>query len=676
MLHDGMTSACLEQALIGVKFLIGFDNTLLAAVLPRPVSATQLDSVCSLTRITELHFARTTDARVRNYAEQLLGDLRLGEVVLELGQSDEAQPALHADESYDLLVDESSIRVTANTPWGALHGITTLWQLHQTGDLQRSGWRIEDAPRFPWRGLLIDVARHFLSLELLLSVVDGMALLKLNVLHLHLSDDQGFRLACKVFPELASEQHYSQDELQRLVSYAGDRGIRVVPEIDVPGHVNSWLTAHPEWGIDPVEPTTRFGVHKACLDVTNESVYAALDTIFDEVVQIFPDAYVHIGGDEVHPSWWRENDRVQQFIQQHQLVDERGLQAYFNRRMYDMLAAKNRKVVGWDEVLHPQMPPVLVQNWRGATTRDRALASGQQCIISAGYYLDLFYPADLHYGYDPQASQAQLIAFEDALADDIRLAHVSEGIGWTHQWRAETIDISVHPEQEGSEVLGGEACLWAELVDEHTLPMRLWSRLPAVAERLWSAQDVCDVEDFYQRLNCFLGLPSLGLEDLLSTQLSGLGLSAEQIQTVKMLEPVKWYARLLGAQALQARLMGKEMPQARPYGTLSSFNRVVDYISPESLVARDLAGCSEEELSGYLQDWQQAATQQWPEDVAPAVARLTDVARAMQKYLHGTLSRQQLELELREAYEPVGEYMLAPVPALLIWLQRHAEKVS
>ncbi|MCR9260101.1 MAG: beta-N-acetylhexosaminidase [Pseudomonadaceae bacterium] len=653
----------------------GYDNKTLPAILPLPVAATQLDSGCPLTRTTRLSFARIEDARVLSYAEQLLGDLPLGEVVFDLAQAGDTQPELHVDESYDLLVEEHVIRITANSCWGALHGITTLWQLQQTGDLERCGWRIEDAPRFPWRGLLIDVARHFLSVDLLRSVIDGMALLKLNVLHLHLSDDQGFRMACNAFPELASEQHYSPAELQQLVHYAADRGIRVVPEIDVPGHVNSWLTAHPEWGLNPVESTTRFGVHKACLDVTNESVYSALDSLFDEVVQIFPDAYVHIGGDEVHPAWWRESERVQQFIEQHQLVDERGLQAYFNRRMVDMLAAKNRKVVGWDEVLHPQMPMVLVQNWRGATTRDRALAGGQDCLISAGYYLDLFYPADLHYGYDPQASQAQLIEFENALAEDMRLAHVSEGIGWTHQWRAEIIDIAEQPEEIRAAVLGGEACLWAELVDEHTLPMRLWSRLPAVAERLWSERDVCDVEDFYDRLSGFLQLSVLGLEVLLRRQLTSVGLSSAQIDVVKMLEPVKWYARLLGAQALQARLMGKEMPQARPYGTLSSFDRVVDYISPESLVARDLADCNEDELSAHLQSWRQAANLKWPEDVAPVISRLAEVANCMQKYLEGTLSRQQLELDLQDAYQPLGEYMLAPVPSLLVWLQRQKEQV-
>lgn len=652
----------------------GYDNKTLPAILPLPVAVTQLDSGCPLTRTTRLSFARIEDARVLSYAEQLLGDLPLGEVVFDLAQAGDTQPELHVDESYDLLVEEHVIRITANSCWGALHGITTLWQLQQTGDLERCGWRIEDAPRFPWRGLLIDVARHFLSVDLLRSVIDGMALLKLNVLHLHLSDDQGFRMACNAFPELASEQHYNPAELQQLVHYAADRGIRVVPEIDVPGHVNSWLTAHPEWGLNPVESTTRFGVHKACLDVTNESVYSALDSLFDEVVQIFPDAYVHIGGDEVHPAWWRESERVQQFIEQHQLVDERGLQAYFNRRMVDMLAAKNRKVVGWDEVLHPQMPKVLVQNWRGATTRDRALAGGQDCLISAGYYLDLFYPADLHYGYDPQASQAQLIEFENALAEDMRLAHVSEGIGWTHQWRAEMIDIAEQPEEIRAAVLGGEACLWAELVDEHTLPMRLWSRLPAVAERLWSERDVCDVEDFYDRLSGFLQLSVLGLEVLLRRQLTSVGLSSAQIDVVKMLEPVKWYARLLGAQALQARLMGKEMPQARPYGTLSSFDRVVDYISPESLVARDLVDCNEDELSEHLQCWRQAANLEWPEDVAPVIFRLAEVADCMQKYLAGTLSRQQLELDLQDAYQPLGEYMLAPVPSLLVWLQRQNEQ--
>ncbi len=622
-------------------------------------------------------FVHATDQRVADYAHQLLGDARLGDLVIDLAAAGADVPALGDDETYTLVVNDGGITLQAVNTWGAIRGLTSLLQLHENGALQSSGWHIEDAPRFAWRGLLIDVARHFIPLSSLLAVVDGMALVKLNVLHLHLSDDQGFRMACHAFPKLASEQHYSQAQLSQLVAYAAQRGIRIVPEIDVPGHVNCWLTAYPEWGLQAVEPTTRFGVHKACLDVSNETVYQALAQIFAEVAAIFPDRYVHIGGDEVHPAWWRQDSAVQSFIEQHQLHDERGLQAYFNRRLHDLLEGFGKQMVGWDEVLHPQMPTVLVQNWRGATTRDRALAAGQSCLVSAGYYLDLFYPADLHYRYDPEADQTELIQFEDNLAADLRLAHVSAGIGWTHQWRQAMLNIDdVGHLSADAKVLGGEACLWAELVDDQTLAIRLWSRLPAVAERLWSPRSVQDIENFYERLDNFLDTPSLGLAATLHKQLSGLGLSIEQIETVKMLEPVKWYARLLGQQALQARLMGNEMPQARPYQSDTPLNRVVDYISPESLPARALLGKSEEELLVYLSQWRAAAEQQWPEDVASAIRRLGEVATLMLKYFSGDIEGQSLREALTKAYEPAGEYMLAPVPALLLWLDRHGSSAA
>jgi hexosaminidase len=637
-----------------------------------PNAAKKNGDAISYGKATQVRFVHVSDQRVAEYAHQLLGDARLGELIIDLAALGADVPALGDDETYTLVVNDGGVTLQAVNTWGAIRGLASLLQLHENGALQSSGWQIEDAPRFAWRGLLIDVARHFIPLSSLLSVVDGMALLKLNVLHLHLSDDQGFRMACHTFPKLASAQHYSQAELAQLVAHAAQLGIRIVPEIDVPGHVNCWLTAYPQWGLQAVEPTTRFGVHKACLDVSNETVYQALAQIFAEVAALFPDRYLHIGGDEVHPAWWRQNSHVQSFIAQHQLHDERGLQAYFNRRLHDLLEGFGKQMVGWDEVLHPQMPTVLVQNWRGATTRDRALLAGQACIVSAGYYLDLFYPADLHYRYDPEADQAELMRLEDNLAADLRLAHVSEGIGWTRQWREDMLNIDdVGHLSADAKVLGGEACLWAELVDDQTLAMRLWSRLPAVAERLWSSRTVQDIENFYQRLGNFLEMPGLGLAAQLHKQLLGLGLSIEQIETVKMLEPVKWYARLLGQQALQARLMGNEMPQARPYQSDTPLNRVVDYISPESLPARGLTDKSESELLIFLKQWQESVKQQWPEDVAPAVRRLGEVATLMLNHFSGDINGQSLREALTKAYEPVGEYMLAPVPALLLWLDRH-----
>jgi hexosaminidase len=375
----------------------------------------------------------------------------------------------------------------------------------------------------------------------------------------------------------------------------------------------------------------------------------------------------------VHPAWWSEDDKVQRFMRQQGLADVGALQAYFNRRVCQLVAQHGKKPVGWDEVLHKQMPNMLVQNWRGATTRDRVLAQQLDCVLSAGYYLDLFYPAELHYNYEPEADQAELVAFEDAMRADLRLAHVAQGIAWTDQWRSQTIEIDPEAQHLGK-VIGGEACLWSEIVDEHTLETRLWSRLPAVAERLWSPREVKDVDQFYLRLQNVLGLPEFALVERQSKTLQQLGLQPQQIQAAMLLEPVKWYARLLGEQALQARLSGQEMPQARPYDVYTPLNRIIDHISPESLSARALAGLTPAELKEQALVWAQLDPATWPADAQPVITVLVDVGRqCFQLLAVDDADKQQVQgfIEyLRACYVPYGEYMLAVVPVLIDWLTR------
>ncbi|MEM9623160.1 MAG: family 20 glycosylhydrolase [Pseudomonadota bacterium] len=568
-------------------------------------------------------------------------------------------PQLEEDETYRLTLQSAQCHIEAASTWGALHGLTTLYQLLQQPALPQH-LLVDDAPRFAWRGVLIDVARHFLSISLLQRVVDGMAALKLNVLHLHLTDDQAFRWRSRCFPELADTAAYNSDELRALVTYAAERGVRVVPELDVPGHVHSWLVAHPELGFAQVSPTRRFGVHKACLDPTSEPVYEFLQQLFTELGEVFPDQYVHIGGDEVHPAWWQEDAQVQQFMQQHGFARVADLQNYFNQRICAQLTTLGKRAVGWDEVLHKHTPHMVVQNWRGATTRDRALQQGLPCLVSAGYYLDLHYPNEYHYQYDPAAPQSELLALEDSWQADPRLEHVAAGIEWTKQWRAEQITKPV--EHDG--VLGGEACLWSELVDEQTLEVRLFSRLPAVAERLWSPAHVTDLADFYQRLEATLDLAELNIADLQRARLAGLGLDAAACAVAVLLEPVRWYARLLGEEALQARLQGQEMPQARPYQTDTSLNRVVDFISPESLAARALAAQSDVELSRQALVWSQLEPALWPEDVQPAIRALITTGQVLQQWLDDSMPPSACRQLLQDLDKPYGEYMLAVLPVL------------
>jgi N-acetyl-beta-hexosaminidase len=614
--------------------------------LPRSLAATQ----------TALEFVGFESPPVVAYAEQILGRYRLGNIVLEVeGAEERAAPQLMMDESYRLEVTATEIRLQAAEKWGALRGLSTLAQLARH-DQVLPGLTIQDSPRFPWRGLLLDVARHFFPLTSLLAVVDGLAMLKMNVLHLHLSDDQGFRFPSSGYPNLASAQHYTVDELKTLVAYASDRGVRVVPELDMPGHVTSWLVAHPEWGAEACDPSQGFGVHKGCLNPLNESVYDALATLLTELADVFPDAYVHVGGDEVSPDWWLRDPQITDYLHQRQMTTQ-DLQNEFLTRVCSLVRDLGKTPVAWDEVLHPHMPDCLVQNWRGATTRDRGLALSKPVLVSAPYYLDLHYPAGVHYGFDPEAPQADWLALEDALQDDPRLRHVAKGIEWTKQWRQEAVEFA-----GAVQVLGGEACLWSELVTPQVLPTRLWSRLPAVAERLWSAADVIDEENMYQRLQAsWLTLPE-DPELLAQTHLRAMGYDLAQIEVICLMEPVKWYGRLLGEQALRARLTGSEMPSARPYRLDTPLDRTVDWLLPESLSARRLCELELGESSAkaeYLTA--QSGVNQLPDDLPRAVEALRLGALALQEYLGGDQSLQQTIARLEALDVPYGEFMVAPL---------------
>src|SRR5581483_10958120 len=263
---------------------------------------------------------------------------------------------------------------------------------------------------------------------------------KLNVLHLHLTDDQGFRVESRKFPrlqELGSDGHYyTQAQLRELVAYAAARGIRIVPEFDVPGHATSWVVGYPEFASAPGPYTVphRFGVLDAVLDPTNEGVYALLDGFYGEMTEIFPDAYFHIGGDENNGKQWSANPKIQAFIAAHQLKDNAGLHAYFNTRLSRILAQHGKKLIGWDEILHPDLPTTsVVHSWRGAASLADAAHRGFPALLSNGYYLDHADPAAKHYAVDPLPADTKLTAAEQA------------------------------------RVLGGEACMWAEWVTAETI---------------------------------------------------------------------------------------------------------------------------------------------------------------------------------------------------------------
>ncbi|MGD8540045.1 MAG: family 20 glycosylhydrolase, partial [Candidatus Aminicenantes bacterium] len=237
--------------------------------------------------------------------------------------------SIKENETYTLEVTSARALLKAPTPLGVLHGIETFLQLVEVGTVgfYVPAVRIQDEPRFPWRGLLIDVCRHWMPIDVIKRNLDGMAAVKLNVLHWHLSEDQGFRVECKSFPKLhemgSDGNYFTQDQIREIVEYARDRGIRVVPEFDMPGHTTSWLVGYPELASapGPYAIERNWGVFDPCMDPTKEVLYEFLDVFIGEMAQLFPDDYFHIGGDEVNGKHWNANPNISAFKKKHGMKD-------------------------------------------------------------------------------------------------------------------------------------------------------------------------------------------------------------------------------------------------------------------------------------------------------------------------------------------------------------------
>ena len=461
-------------------------------------------------------------------------------------------PSLGEDESYQLDVAPDGARLKAATVAGALHGLETFAQLVVPGaeGFQVPAIHIEDSPRFPWRGLMLDVSRHWMPVEVVERNLDAMAAVKLNVFHWHLSDDQGFRVESRRFPRLqqlgSDGNFYTQAEIRHVVAYARDRGIRVVPEFDMPGHTNSWLAGYPELASapGPYSIGRTWGVYDPTMDPTREETYDFLDAFLGEMTQLFPDPYFHIGGDEVNGRQWSQSATIQAFAKEHKLEGTRDIQVYFNQRIQKLLQKYGKIMVGWDEVLHPDLPAdTVVQSWRGQASLAEAASKGYRGILSAGYYLDHLSPASYHYGIDPLADAAQKLTPEEA-----------------------------------SRILGGEACMWAEFASAETVDSRIWPRAAAIAERLWSPREVADVDSMYARMEAV----SRVLEWTGVEHRANYGPMLDRLAAGRPAEPLRILADACEAQGLGPRA------RAMKYSSLVPLNRFVDAARPESESVRAL----------------------------------------------------------------------------------------
>jgi hexosaminidase len=401
------------------------------------------------------------------------GDLSSAGIVINAAGPGGAVQSVDQDESYSLIVTPKLITVNAATVVGAFHGMETLLQLVQLKDNAATipAVSIEDTPRFPWRGLMIDVSRHFEPVNQIQRTLDGMAMVKLNVFHWHLSDDQGFRAESKIYPKLtgvgSSGEFYTQEQMREIVAYARARGIRVVPEFDIPGHSLSWMVGYPQLGSSkgPFQLPDVAGVHDEAMDPTRESTYVFLNRFIGEMSKIFPDAYFHVGGDEVEGKIWTSNPRIARFMKRKGFETPSQLQTYFSQRVVRIVEKHGKKPVGWDEVLVPGLPKnVMVQSWRGVDSLAAGARQGYTGILSAPYYLDGMKTNEAHYLADPIPADTTLTAEQQKL------------------------------------ILGGEVCMWAEQLNERTIDSRIWPRTAVMAERFWSPQSDRDVVSMYRRL--------------------------------------------------------------------------------------------------------------------------------------------------------------------------------
>jgi hexosaminidase len=411
-------------------------------------------------------------------------------------------------EGYDLAIDAQRILLLAREPRGLFHGSDTLWQLltadtAQVSRLDIAQVHIADTPRYAWRGAMLDSARHFQSPAFIKRFIDELARLKLNTLHWHLTDDQGWRIEIKRYPKLTSTGawrrpagaagtdahgepvryggYYTQDEIRDIVRYAAARYVTIVPEIDMPGHMQAAIAAYPELGSigDAPAVSPDWGVHTYLVN-TDDATLAFLDDVLDEVADLFPGPYIHIGGDEAVKDQWKASPRVQARMRALGITDENALQAWFVARIEKHLAARGKRIVGWDEILDGGVPPdAIVMSWRGAKGGIEAAHAGHDVVMAPDpdLYLDHLQSdaPDEPPGRPALRMLADVYAFEPVPSDM-------------------TPDVARH-------VLGAEAALWTEhMRTEERVEHAAFPRLDALAEALWSPKAARDWSGFVARL--------------------------------------------------------------------------------------------------------------------------------------------------------------------------------
>ena len=497
------------------------------ALVPLPAKLTPRDGTFALTPLTRIQ----SSPALHGLAELLRSYLRpaTGLPLSVVEQAPHSRIALAidprlavGDEGYRLTVAPDEIVLRAARDVGVIHGLQTIRQLLPTAVFRRAfvgdiAWTIpcldiEDRPRFPWRGSHLDVGRHFMPKEFVLKHLDLLALHKLNVFHWHLTEDQGWRIEIKRYPKLtevgawrkdsmiaprtrdpqqrkfSGKPHggfYTQDDVREVVRYAMDRGITVVPEIELPGHARAAIAAYPELGNSdvPLEVATWWGVFDGIFGV-HDRVFEFLEGVLEEVLDLFPSTYIHIGGDEVPKQEWRGNPRAQERMKTLGLANEDELQSWFIRHFDDWLSKRGRRLVGWDEILEGGLAPgATVMSWRGEEGGIAAAKAGHDVVMAPQK------PTYLDHSPSELPTEPPGIGGHNSLEDVYQYEPIPRALS----------------SEESKHVLGSQAQIWTEYMpDPKRVEYMAWPRLAALSEVVWSPKDARSWDDFARRLRTHL----------------------------------------------------------------------------------------------------------------------------------------------------------------------------
>ena len=485
-------------------------------IIPQPAEITIQQGSFTLTPQTAIVVTEDTQA-VGKYLAQLLAPATGFE--LDVRQScpankqansiflldTSAKPSL-GPEGYELKVGQTTIFVNAVTPAGVFYACQTLRQMlpvaiESKEKVDNVAWtipkvQIKDKPRYGWRGMHLDVGRHFFSKEYVKKYIDLLALYKMNRFHWHLTEDQGWRIEIKKYPKLAEISawrktedgkkyggFYTQDDIREVVKYAKDRFITVIPEIEMPGHTQAVLAAFPQLSCTggPFEVGTKWGIYKEVFCAGNDEVFEFLENVLSEVMDLFDGPYIHIGGDECLKDRWEKCPRCQARIKAEGLKDEHELQSYFIKRIDKFLASKNRRLIGWDEILEGGLSPnATVQSWRGIEGGITAARAGHDAVMSPRI------PCYFNYKRwkdqeGPGHSRQGGLALEQVYSYQPTPAELSPA--------------------EAKHILGAQGNVWTEFIPTTAdVEFMAFPRMCALAEVIWSSSQLRNWDDFKNRL--------------------------------------------------------------------------------------------------------------------------------------------------------------------------------